>query len=367
VVTDLDIGGTERMLVRLVTASDRARFRHTVISLTDGGALAPELLGSGIEVHALDMRRGLPTLAALIRAVRLLRQLRPDVIQTWLYHADLLGLVAGRMAGYRRLIWNLRCSDMDFSRYGWVTGLTVRLLAKLSALPIAIVANAEAGRRWHASIGYRPRQWAVIGNGIDLDRFRPDPDARQRWRQEMGFEDRTTVVGMVARRDPMKDHESVLAAAASLARPDIAFVLGGRGVDQDPALRALAAPLGSRVRLLPERADVAGLMAGLDIFVLASRFGEGFPNVVAEAMACAVPCVTTDVGDCAAMIGATGITVERGNVPALAQAIARLAADAAARRNLGRRARERAMEMFSLPAAVGRYEALYAATAEDRA
>ncbi len=352
------------MLVRLAAASDRARFRHSVVSLTDGGALIPQLLGAGIEVHTLGMRRGLPTPAALIRTVALLRRLRPDIIQTWLYHADLLGLIAGRLAGCRRVIWNLRCSDMDLGQYGRMTGFVVWLLAKLSALPVAVIANSESGRRWHESIGYRPKTWAVIGNGVDLGQFQPDAEARRRWRKEMGFDDRTMVIGMVARRDPMKDHEAVLAAASA---SNATFVLVGRDVDQDPALRALAAPLGGRVRLLPETDDVPGMMAGFDIFVLASRFGEGSPNVVAEAMACAMPCVVTDVGDCRVMIGEAGIVVARGDVPALAQAIARLAADPGARQGLGRKARERATEMFSLPAAVNRYEALYTATVEDRA
>ncbi|MEO0035230.1 MAG: hypothetical protein RLZZ501_1253, partial [Pseudomonadota bacterium] len=276
VITGLGTGGAEGMLARLARRS-RA-FRHVVVSLTGPGTIGPALRRDGVEVIALGLPPGPRALAGLPRLARLLRRLRPALVQTWLYHADLLGTLAAGLAGGLPVAWSLRCSDMDRARYGRLVGL----LARLSPRPRLVIANAEAGRAWHRDQGYRPRAWAVIANGIDTDRFRPDPEARARWRAALGAGPETVLVGMVARVDPMKDHAGFLAAATAAAalRPEIALVVAGTGTETLP---------GPAAHRLGEVADVAGLYAALDIVVLASRFGEGFPNVVAEAMACGRP------------------------------------------------------------------------------
>jgi glycosyltransferase involved in cell wall biosynthesis len=368
-VSDLAIGGAERMLARLVTASDRARFRHSVVSLIDGGALAPQLVRAGLEVHGLGMQRGVPTPGTLARAAVLLRRLRPDIVQTWLYHADLLGLMAGRLAGCRTVMWNLRCSDMDLKRYRWSTGFVLRMLAKLSAVPVIVIANSEAGRRWHLSLGYRPQRFELIPNGIDTESFRPDPIARGAWRKHLNVPEGGTLVGMVARRDPMKNHEGFLRSAATVARRfrGAHFVLAGAGItESDAGLSSLAQAVQAPVRSLGECDDVPGLFAAMDVAVLASHFGEGFPNVVAEAMACETVCVATDVGDCAAIVGGTGVIVPRTDMAAMAGAVLTLASDPSLRARLGAQARQRIVAEFSLGRAVHRYEALWA-DAADRA
>lgn len=365
VITDLGAGGAERMLARLVVAV--TAFRHVVVSLTDETPLAAALRASGIEIHNFSMRRGVFSPMAILRLVHIIKQNQPVVVQTWLYHADLVGLIAARLAGCHAVAWNLRCSNMDLAHYRWSTRLVVRLLARLSSQPEIVLVNSEAGRDWHVRLGFHPRDWALVPNGIDTTLFRPNQTERQAWRDRLGVAAETVLVGMVARRDPMKDHETMLAAAAVAARayPPIAFVLAGSGVSRsDPELARLAAAVAAPVHLSGECADVPALMAALDIAVLSSAFGEGFPNVVAEAMAVGVPCIATDVGDTAAIIGETGRVVQPKDAKTLGNAIAELAADHAARHELGRAARRRIIKLYDLPLAVTRYEAIWRRIAE---
>jgi glycosyltransferase involved in cell wall biosynthesis len=365
VINDLDVGGAERMLAKLVSGNDRARIRHTVVSLLPPGRVAEEIRAAGVAVASLDMRPGTISPGALARLVRMLRIERPHIVQSWLYHADLLATIAAPLSRVPALVWNVRCSDMDFSHYPRSTSLVVRLLARLSGRPAAVIANSEAGRTAHEQLGYRSRRWLVIPNGFDTDLFRPDPNARIELRRELGLTAEIKLVGMLARFDPMKDHATFLTAAARLAaaRDDVHFVLAGRGIERtNLALAACTANsvLAGRLHLLGERADSARLFAALDLATLTSAFGEGCPNAVGEAMACATPCIATDVGDTATMIGSAGRIVPPGDSTALAVGWAEmLALPATARASLGKAARERIIGCYSLDTVRGLYFALY--------
>lgn len=364
VIAGLGIGGAEGMLERLVQIP--GPFRHVIVSLTGDGERGERLRKADIEVADLGMRRGLPSPAALWRLVRLMRRLRPTILQTWMYHGDLLGIIAAPLARRPPVIWNLRCSNMDFSHYRRTTRWVMHILAHLSSLPKAVLANSEAGQRWHAQLGYRPREWILLPNGIDVERFLPDPQARVRWRNRLGIGPNTVLVGMCARRDPMKDHETLL-RAMSLVTGDVACAMVGRGVNPgDAALADLAAKSSKKIHLLGYCEDMPGFMAALDIAVLASGFGEGFPNVVAEAMACAVPCIVTDVGDAAAIVGCTGRVIAPNDASALANSISALAADPAERARLSVLARDRVVMQYTLHAVASRYHELWARLAEKR-
>jgi glycosyltransferase involved in cell wall biosynthesis len=362
-VTGLERGGAETMLVKLAAGMDRARFAPFVVSLMDEGSLGGELRRAGVPLFSLGLRRGRPSFAAVLRLRRIIRQERPDLLQTWLYHADFLGMMAVAMTPALPLVWNLRCSDMDLARYSWQTRAIRRLLAWSSAArPDAVVVNSEAGRRYHAALGYRPRRWEMIPNGFDVERFRPDAAARARWRERLGVGTAQPLVGMVARVDPMKDHATFLAAAAELAerRPDAAFLLVGRGTED----LAVPAALDGRLHALGERGDVAALLPALDLMVLPSAFGEGFPNVLGEAMACGVPCIASDVGDAAAILGETGAIVPPRDARALAASLlAWLDRDPAEQAAGARAARQRIVDSYALPAIIERYQRLYDALA----
>lgn len=363
VIVALTPGGAEAMLAKLVGRMNRARFESTVVSMTDRGALGDVVEQTGTELITLGMRRGFPDPRAFFHFRSLVRKRRPDVIQSWMYHADVLAALTCRGAGIP-VLWNIRCSDMQMSNYSPLSALTVRVAARLSRWPVGIVVNSIAGRDHHQRIGYRPRAWYFIPNGFDLARFRPDADARREIRAEAGIDDQTPLVGMISRFDPMKDHAGFFEAAAVVARRTGAhFLLAGAGVVESnaPLRRLFDKPdLEGRVHLLGYRLDSERMMAALDVNVLPSAYGEGFPNVIGEAMACGVVCVTTDVGDAAAIVGDCGFIVPPRDAAALADAITTaLRLPSGERLALGREGRQRIEEQFSVDRIVRRYEDLY--------
>jgi glycosyltransferase involved in cell wall biosynthesis len=363
VITDLEVGGAELMLARLVGGFDRDRFDTAVISLGTTGPIGKRLQQSGIPVHALNMKRGRPNPVALWRLAQLLRQLKPDIIQTWLYHADLVGLL-GRVATRRsRVVWNIRCAELDSRDHPRSLPPLLRLLAALSGRPAAVISNSIAGQRAHERLGYVPPRWCIIPNGFDTIAFQPDEAARRRLRNELGLAEHVRLVGVLARFHPMKDHATFLRAASLIApqKPDVHFVAAGAGVDENRGLANLARELRleSSVHLLPKRGDAPAFLAGLDVAV-SSSYSEAFPNVVGEAMACGTPCVVTDVGDSAIIVGETGVVVPPRNPQALADGVMRLLdLDRASLEALGRSARERIVSEYSIERAAARYEALY--------
>ena len=363
-ISSLDVGGAELSLLRVLSGMDDERFENRVVSLIPAGTVGARIRALGVRVDSLAMRRGRASPVAVVRLVRMLRHERPDILQTWLYHADLLGLVAGCLARRVCVVWNVRSSNMDMAHYRWLSGATVRACARLSRLPRAVVVNSEAGRHFHEVIGYRARRWVVIPNGLDTSEFRPNPAALLALRAEIGAGAEDVLIGLVARFDPMKDHRTFLQAAGILVRGGVnaRFVLAGDGVvAQNSNLDMLVREegLGGRVYPMGRRDDVSWLLAGLDIAVLSSA-SEGFPNVVAEAMACGVPCVVTDVGDAAAIVANTGLVVPRRNPEALAAGLRTLVVMGTRERSrLGRLARARIEQEFSLERMVRAYGNLY--------
>lgn len=360
IITDLDLGGAERMLVKLLGAA-AGRQEHMVLCLSGRGELTAEIERLGIAVVSLGMTRGRPRVGAVLDGMRAVRAFHPTVLQSWMYHADLYATVLWPLVRSPALAWNLRCADMELDGYPPLTRRIRALLARLSRLPAVVVCNSAASQSAHTGYGYRPRRWAVIGNGFDTELFRPLPAAQGRLRAHLGLGPESKLVGMVARVDLAKDYATLLAAAAivAAARDDVFFVLVGSGV---PGLAPAVAAQGltHRVRLEDARADVAELMAGLDLCVLSSAFGESFPNVLGEAMACGIPCVSTAVGDAEALLAGSGLVVPRRDPRSLAAAlIEALSWPAAEYTRRSAVARARIARDYALPAIARRYAALY--------
>lgn len=366
-ITDLEVGGAERTLVNLLTGIDRTRFASDVVSLIDPGPMAAPLVAAGIPVLGLGMQRGAPRLGGLATLVRHLRRTRPAVLQTWLYHSDLAGTLASFVARPARLAWNLRCTGVAATPDERTTRVVMRLLARLSGFPDAVLVNAEHGLRVHEAAGYHPRQWVVIPNGVDVARFRPRAaDERVALRAKLGLPPSGPVVGLVGRMHPMKDVDTFLRAAAEVARANAAtqFLLCGQGFTaEDAGLAARLESLGlrGRIRLLGRRADVEDIYPVLDVLALSSAYGEGFPNVLIEAMACGVPCAVTDVGDSRAIVGEVGVAVPVQDPAALAAGIGQLLAGD--RESLRQRARARVLAEYTLQRMCERYQDFYAALA----
>jgi len=370
IITGLSTGGAEMMLYKLLSRMDRNAFEAGVISLTDLGPVADRITSLGIPVSALGMTRGRPHPVMLWRLARLLREHSPDIVQTWLYHSDLIGGLAARLAGNRRISWSIRQSNIDADSNKRSTVWTARTCAMLSSwLPERIICCSHSAMESHLALRYARQKMVVIPNGFDLEAFRPDHGTRARVRQELGLDHAVPLIGLVARFDPQKDHQNFIEAAARVGQsfPSVHFVLCGK--DITPANPQLMAWIGrhglsGRCHLLGIRDDVPRLVAALDIAV-SSSLREGFPNVVGEAMACAVPCVVTDVGDSALIVGDTGIVVPPRDPEALAGGIIELLDMPPAERNaMGRRARERVEREFSLDSVVRQYEDIFHAVAD---
>lgn len=353
VITGLGLGGAENMLTSLVLRSADAGMVPSVVSLVPGGENVARIRAAGVPVCDLGMQRGRPDPRAVRKLALAIRAAQPQVIQSWMYHADLLALAARAILPRNerpRLVWGVRCSDMDVSRYGPALRLIIATCARLSARPDAVLVNSHAGRAVHEKLGYRPRRFEVVENGIDTERFRPDPAARTEMRQALGLAPDAIVLAHVARRDPMKDHETFLAALNRLPYvTGLAIGLGTESLPERPNLRRLGA-----------RTDMPRLLAASDFIVSSSAFGEGFPNVLAEGMATGAPAIATDVGDAAHIVGDTGRIVKPRDAEALAWAIGELAAEdaeARAARRAGARARIEAA--YPLARAAESYAALY--------
>lgn len=365
VITDLASGGAEAALHRLISADTGNE--HTVVSLRTCGLVGERLVADGVRVTALEMPRGMVTPRGCWRLYRAIRSVRPDLIQTWLYHADLLGGLVGRIAGVRPIIWSIR-APFDRHLSSATTRAVVWLCARLSRrLPAAVVSNSSFAVAAHQAAGYRPARFVMVPNGYPLEQFQPDSAARARLDQAHGTSG-LVLLGMVARHDSHKDHDNLFAALARLPRDTrVACLLIGLGMTTDNA--ALAMEIDRRgvndtVRLLGLRKDTASIMAGLDVHVLSSA-AESFPNVLAEAMACGTPCVSTDVGDARAIVGDTGWIVPPRNPEALAQAILS-AVDAYSTSEWAARkaaCRTRIAENYSLEKMVASYNELWHAVA----
>lgn len=351
------------MLTRLLERRDRARTEPHVICLSGEGPLAETLRAADVPVHALDMRAGRPSPSALRRLIALLRTIAPDVVQTWLYHADLVGTIATAAAGGAPLVWNIRCAELDSNDHPRSLQIVLRLLAWTSRRPAAVICNSKAGKTAHEALGYRPRRWIIVPNGFDTERFRPNPAARAALRSAIGVADEAPMVGLLARYHPMKDHVSFLRAARVVldARRDVHFVCAGRDIERNEQLRTLVETLAldGHVHLVPEISDSASFLAALDV-AASSSYSEAFPNVIGEAMACGVPCVATDVGESANIVGETGRVVAPRQPEKLAEAVLDLLAMAAAdRQALGEAARARIVCNFSLDRVTRLYADLY--------
>ena len=374
VITGLEQGGAEATLCKLVRTLPADRYATHVVSLTNEGTLGRVIRQAGVSLEALGMRRGIPNPQKLFRLASLLRARQPDIVQTWMYHADLLGGVAAKMAGVASIVWGIRQSDLDPSHSKRMTRMTARLCARLSShVPDRIVSCSRHAMYLHMDMGYAPEKMLVIPNGFDLDIYRPDTVARSMLRAELGIDAGQPVVGMIARFDPQKDHRTFVEAAAKLLQiiPDAIFVLAGDGVDRNNhQLTSWIEAAGTRRRfiLLGPRSDIPRVLNALDIATLSSAFGEGFPNVIGEAMACEVPCVVTDVGDSAELVGNTGRVAASRDPAALARAWSELLRlDTDARRTLGRAARARVQSNFQIDAVAARYAALYETLISTRA
>jgi glycosyltransferase involved in cell wall biosynthesis len=363
-ITDLDPGGAEIMLFKLISAINPEAFESQVVSMTGTGLVGRKIEQSGVKILYLNMPKGRVSLTGFIKLLKLLKREKPDILQTWMYHANLLGILSGQFFFRSMVVWNIRCSNVEFERYKKLTYWVMKVSAWLSSLPAAIIVNSHKGSEFHTALGYHPKKWEIIFNGFDLTRFTIDPSGGKEVRRKLGIKDEKLIIGLISRFDYMKDHETFLTAARLLCQkyPDVCFLLAGEGVTGENTFFTpylVDNILKDRLILLGHREDIPQIINALDISTSSSS-GEGFPNIIGESMACGIPCVVTDVGDSAFLIGETGILVPPRDPAALVEGWAELIAKKETERKaLGLAARDRITRLFSIEKVSGQYEALF--------
>ena len=320
-IRSLETGGTERQLATLLPRLAKDRFDVTVFTFYDGGPFAQTLAANNIRVVSLN-KRGRWDLLMIRRLVAELKRHRPAILHSYLVEPNVVASFIKPFLPDTKVVWGLRASEMDLSKSDWFTRKNFKLQISRSSRADLAIFNSNAGRDYHERLGFRARQTVVIYPGIEADEFKPDPELRLRSRKDWWPNNDIVIVGLVGRLDPVKDHQTFLKAAAVLAveRPDCRFVCVGAGSGEYAAgLRRLGEDLGVADRLIwaGNRADMASVYNAFDI-VCCSSLSEGFPNAVGEAMACDVPCVVTDVGDSAMLVGDTGVVIAPRDPQALA-------------------------------------------------
>jgi glycosyltransferase involved in cell wall biosynthesis len=359
-VRSLNYGGVERQLVIMAKGMDKTRFEPVVLCFYGGGALQAEIAQAGIRVISLDKHDRWDVIGFLWRLSRKIAELKPDVLHGYLPVPNFLAALLKLVHPSMRVVLGVRTSGKELGNYDWTFRLSFwleRLFARLADL---VIVNSQAGKTAYLKKGFPPEKIVVISNGIDTEVFHPEAVLRRALRAEWGVAETALLVGIIGRLDPMKGHSVFLKAAAALDRSDMRFVVVGDGpqayrqrlVDLGNSLG-----LGKRLVWAASRRDVTPVYNALDICCSASLFGEGFPNVVGEAMACGIPCVVTAIGDSDWVAGNTGIAVAPNDCNALSEAIARLSGlSREERSNLGQQARQRVVENFSAGLMIRRTE-----------
>jgi glycosyltransferase involved in cell wall biosynthesis len=366
IITSLSTGGAEIMLQKLVGALNPEHYTNNVISLTTTTPVGTELEAAGVRVIGLGGRGGMLTPRQGLQLVRAYNAVRPQVVHAWMYHSNVAAqLLVGLRARKTRpgLILSVRGALHAAREQKLASRLIRRMDAALSSRSDAIVFNSRRAAEQHVALGYDPDKIRVIPNGFDPDRFAILPMERVRIRAELGC-DGATLIGLIARFDKLKGHRLFLEAARLVADrgANYRFVLAGRGCDtSNQELSRWIGELGlaARVHLLGERRDIPAIDNALDIAVCSS-ISESFPNAIGEAMACGVPCVVTDVGDCGYLVGKTGYVVPPRNAQALADAIVRMGElPESDLRALRADARRRVTTVFSMGSVVQQFADLY--------
>lgn len=325
IITGLNDGGAEAVLYRL--CKNDARCEHVVVSMMDEGKYGSLLNLAGIEVVCLHMPRGRLTLSGVLKLWGTLRDKKPDAVQTWMFHADLVGGVTARLAGITNISWGVHSSILEPTKVSFSTRMVAKICAGLSSwVPKNIIYCAERSRIIYEKLGYSADKGIVIPNGYDISEFQVDMQLASNVSNELGLDGRVPIIGMVARFDPQKDHQNLIKALALLKKREASFcclLIGSDITKENKQLVSWIADneLTDEVILLGKRNDIPAIMNVLDVHVLSS-FGEAFPNVICEAMACGTPCVTTDVGDSGFIVAETGWVVPPENPVCLADSMA---------------------------------------------
>lgn len=359
-IRSLKYGGAERQLVALARGLKQRGHNVVVAVFYPGGAMEEELRRSGISVRSLEKRSRWDVFGFIIRLIKLVRRERPDAMHGYLCASNVLATLISPLFPRMRIAWGVRASDMDLSHYDWTRRAFYLMECRLSRFADLIVANSRAGMQYAVANSFPESKIIVIPNGIDTNHFKVDEVLRRQTRTELGVAANQKLIGIIGRLDPMKGHATFFKAAAMLAErhKDLLFICVGDGSeDYRDELIDISKTLGLDARLIwsQARADMPAVYNALDVLVSSSS-SEGFSNVIGEAMACGVPCVVTDTGDSAWIVGDTGEVVKPDDAAGLKKGIERALEKVKAGVYDGRISQQRVVSQFSVTQLVLRSE-----------
>ena len=353
------------MLTKLVKHMDVSIFNNHVISLGGEGLIGNELRQLGYNVYSVGMQPNLISIWKLFKLIYFIRKSNADLVQTWMYHSDLIGGLIAKLCGVKLICWNIRHCNLDIDKNKFSTLIVAKICALLSSiLPSRIICNSITGVRIHTCFGYSPKFFHLIPNGFETSKFFPDPEIRRLTRASLGIPESKFVFGNVGRFDKQKNHQDLLSAFALILEdyPSCVLICCGKGValeNKEISDQVEKLNITSNVILLGYRSDTPNLFSAFDAYV-SSSLGEGFSNSIGEAMSSAVPCIATDVGDSKAIVGDTGWSVDAGCPVNLAKgmssAISLSRADLSQKGNM---ARQRILQSFSMESVVHSFEDFY--------
>ena len=363
IITGLGDGGAEHILFKICKYDTINK--HLVISLKGPGKYFPLLRKIGIKVYYLNFK--FYSFNKFIFLIKLLRSLKPDIVQTWLVHADFLGSIAARLAGIKNILWNIRYSNIELGKAKLATILIIKILSILSYfIPKFIITVSKKAKKIYGGVGYNKKIFRFIPNGYDTTILKISKIQKTKFKKKNKLKSNIMIIGNVARYDPQKDHINLLNALSILRTKNFNFYcfLIGTNINQDNLTlinEIKKLKLSNNVKLLGQVNNIVEVMNGLDLHVLSSSYGEGFPNVVAESMACGTPNVVTDIGDSASIVGKTGWVVPAKNSIKLARAIEKTYLEKNSMKWNKRciKARSRIKEKFSIRRMINLYNKLW--------
>ena len=365
IITGMSLGGAENMLLKL-TSNLPNSFKIRIVSLTTGGELKDSFLLVDEDLLELDFANYRFIIRDFIRLIRFLHCYKPNVVQTWMYHADLIGGICARLARVKKVVWSIRNSTLDSKSSKTSTRWIAYISAFLSYfIPTNIVSCSVVAKDVHCELGYSNRKFRIIPNGFDLKLFSGKQSGAEAITPTSLGKESTINFCLVARFDPQKNHLGFLESFRLLVDkfPNAKLSLIGSGCDKYNCLltnKISALKLEENCIFWGPRSDLPELIKSFDFLVLPSLYGEAFPNVLGEAMASGVPCVATDVGDSKFIIGDTGIIVAPGDLAAFYQAMfAACSLSASDYADLSLKARQRVIDYFDISVVTKMFVELY--------
>jgi glycosyltransferase involved in cell wall biosynthesis len=358
IISGLDVGGAETALYNLLKGGLSNEFECYVISLTTEGSIGAKIKQLDVPVISLHLKTWTDAIYRVFKLFKIIRSLKPDIVQGWMYHGNLFAYIASLTLLYSPIVtWGIRQSLYDIRKEKSSTQVIIKLCRLISKRANSIIYNSHTSKRQHENFGLCNARSMVIPNGIDTTEYFYNIKGRNKIRKEIGISEQSILIGHVARYHPMKDHLTFIDSAIHILEKyeNVYFLLCGRGVNSSDLKDRIPTDYKKKFIFFDERIDIPDIMNAIDLFCQSS-WSEAFPNVLGEAMASGTPCVATNVGDSSLIIGDTGFIVDPSDVESLANGISMfLEASTEARKALGIQARKRVDDLFSLPFAVEQY------------